>query len=239
MVLYMYLQGATFKEIDGESIFAADPDLARERNQNIAAGIAIGSPPAFYWDRGGFFGMLSHSGVMRAGLKTLHTLSGSLHERSPHLYMGTPTARMAWSFPRLAAVFINHTPTGWVLYNWDNVEPEVAISLLRWGSDDVSSRMAQQGLYAIIHTELLSHDHSHSYTENMHRITAPFFFVTGSEDAANPDTIKKYGYERISSRKKEYVSFPRFGHTDLVMGKDVQYKVYPVITDWLSKVVAD
>lgn len=239
MVLYMYLQGATFKEIDGERIFAADPDLARERNQNIAAGIAIGSPPAFYWDKGGFFGMLSHSGVMRTALKALHNLTGGLHEISPHLRMGTPMARMAWSFPRLTAVFVNLTPTGWVLYNWDNVEPDVAISLLRWGGDDVSSRMAQQGLYAIIHTDLRSYDRSHSYTENMHRITAPFFFVTGSEDAANPDTIKRYGYERISSREKEYVNFPVYGHTDLVMGKGVEETVYPAIIDWLRGVVAD
>jgi pimeloyl-ACP methyl ester carboxylesterase len=239
IVLYMYLQGATFKEISGKRVFSADPDLARERNKNIAAGIAIGSPPAFYWDRGGFFGMLSHSSMMRAALKALHNLAGGLHARSPHLRMGTPMARMAWTFPRLAAVFVNHTPTGWVLYNWDNVEPEVAISLLRWGGDDVSSRMAQQGLHAIIHTELRSYDRSHSYTENMHRITAPFFFMTGSKDAANPDTIKRYGYECVSSQEKKFANLPYFGHTDLVMGKDVQQKVYPVITDWLKEVMAD
>lgn len=235
MVLYMYLQGATFREKNENKVFAADHDLVGERNRSIAAGIAIGSPPAFHWDRGGFFGMLSHSRVMRAGLKALHALTGRLHERRPHLHLGTPMAKLAWKLPRLAAVIVNHTPAGWVLYNWDNVEPDVAISLLRWGGDDVSSRMAQQGLNAIIHTELRSYDRSYSYTGNMHHITAPIFFVTGSEDAANPETIKKYGYEAVSSREKEYVCFPGYGHTDLVMGKDVHQEVYTAITDWLSE----
>jgi hypothetical protein len=112
------------------------------------------------------------------------------------------------------------------------------MSLLRWGGDDVSTRMVLQGLHAIINTDIRSYDGSYNYTENMDRITVPFLFITGSEDAANPATIKVYGYERVSSKEREYVNFPYFGHTDLVMGKDVNKKVYPVITDWLTKVLS-
>ena len=237
LTLYMYLRGATFREAGEDGTFAADDELAGERNRSIAAAIAIGSPPAFYWAKGGFFGLISHSRSMRAGLIILHRLAGSIRDLNPHVRAGKPMARMAERFPLLTTVLINHQPTGWVLYNWDNVEPEVAMSLLRWGGDDVSIRMVLQGLHAIINTDIHSYDGSYNYTENMKRITAPFLFITGSEDAANPATIQEYGYEQVSSREKEYVNFPFFGHTDLVMGKDVQHKVYPVITDWLSKVL--
>jgi pimeloyl-ACP methyl ester carboxylesterase len=237
LTLYMYLQGATFRVVGEDDTFAADPEVAKERNQGIAAAIAIGSPPAFYWAKGGFFGLLTHSRTMRAALKALHRLTGLIQDINPHVRAGEPMARLAARFPRLTAVLINHQPTGWVLYNWDNVEPEVAMSLLRWGGDDVSMRMTMQGLHAIINTDISSYDRSHNYTENMHRITVPFLFVTGSEDAANPATIQVYGYDRVSSEEKKYVNFPYFGHTDLVMGKDVQHKVYPVISDWLNRVL--
>ena len=57
MVLYCYLQGASFHRDGTGQAFTADEGLARERNESIACGVAIGSPPAFYWEGEDFFGV--------------------------------------------------------------------------------------------------------------------------------------------------------------------------------------
>ena len=237
MVIYMYLQGASFNKDAGNIVFSADEALAKKRNRELATVIAIGSPPIFYWERGGFFGALSNSWIINNMLQGLDELLDNLHGTMPRISIGVPTAQLVLRYPRLMLVLTNHTPAGWVVFNPENVEPEVAMSLLYWAGDDVSSRMAQQGIRALVNRDFRSYDGSYSYTENMDRITVPFLFITGSKDAANANNIKRYGYEKVSSKKKDYVNLPGFGHTDLVMGKDVQEKVYPIITTWLDKVL--
>ncbi len=70
----------------------------------------------------------------------------------------------------------------------------------------------------------------------MRRVTAPMLFVTGTEDFADAACIREYGYERVGSERKDFQCFPGFGHTDLIMGKAVDEKVYPAIVAWLDEV---
>lgn len=233
MVLYCYLQGASFGEGPGSGTFRADPRLAEERNSLIAAGVAIGSPPAFYWEGGGFFGFLSNSAAARAVMRGMLKGLNILEKKGRKVSLGVPVGRWAEKHPRGAAM-LALSPAGILLYNWRNVEADAAVSLLRWAGDDVSPAMARQLISGLIDRDYLSHDRNYDYTANMGRITAPMLFVTGTEDFASYECIKRYGYERVSSTRKDFLCFDGYGHTDLVMGKSVEEKVYPAISSWLK-----
>jgi len=232
MVLFGYLQGASFQD----GCFAADEGLARERNGLIAAGVAIGSPPAFYWEQGGFFGLLSNSPVSRAALRLLMAVLRLLEKRGGRISLGVPVGRWAERHPKAAAA-LALSPAGILLYNWRNVEADAAVSLLRWAGDDVSASMARQLIFGIVNHDYLSYDRRYDYTANMGRITVPMLFVTGTEDFASFQCIRRYGYERVFSPRKDFICFPGYGHTDLVMGKGVEEKVYPAISAWLKETV--
>ncbi len=234
MVLFCYLQGATFEESRGHGVFRADAGLAAERNSMVAAGVAVGSPPAFHWEKGGFFGFLSNSAVAKAGLRGMMAGLRLMERRGKRVSLGVPVGRWAQRHPRGAAM-VALSPAGILLYNWRNVEADAAVSLLRWAGDDVSPAMARQLVFGLINGDYLSHDRSYNYTDGMERITVPMLFVTGTEDFASHECIRRYGYERVSSTRKDFICFPGYGHTDLVMGKGVEEKVYPAISAWLDQ----
>lgn len=235
MVLYMYLQGASFRRREGREVFSADLALAAERNQQLACGVAIGSPPAFAWPKGGFFGLLSNSRAVRALLGRALALLEERKEAHPRFPVGLPISRMAWRHP-LATAMLATTPVAITFYNWKNVESDVAVSIARWGTDDVSTAMACQLLRSILEGEVRSFDGSYSYTGNMGRITAPILFVTGSEDFANPEIIAGMAYEAVESEVRDFLNIPGYGHTDLVMGRGVAVNVYRPIADWLDRI---
>ncbi len=235
MVLYGYLQGAAFREEGGRPVFHADEGLARERNRSIACGVAVGSPPAFYWEGDDFFGRLSNRPAYRAALKGLLSALRPLEGRGHSLPLGVPASRLAGRSPRLAAA-IALSPLGVLLYNRDNIEAGAGASLVKWAGDDVSPAMARQLLYGLVNRDFLSHDRGHDYTANMHRVTAPMLFISGTEDFAGAGCISRYGYERAASERKDFHCFPGFGHTDLIMGRSVDELVYPAITAWLDEV---
>ena len=234
----MYLQGATFERGEGEEAFSADPELAEKRNGGLAPGVTIASPPAFYWDEGGFYGRIFNSRLTRAYARLLQRHLNRAHERESHLKTSLPGRWMGWHLPRLAASMTT-SPLMAPAYNPANVEPDVVVSLMRWATDDISAGMLHQMFGIFVDGDYRSYDGNYSYTENMHRISSPLLFITGFRDSANPDNIRKYGYERISSGKKELLNFPLYGHTDLVMGKGVGETVYPAIADWLIRTVED
>jgi hypothetical protein len=48
--------------------------------------------------------------------------------------------------------------------------------------------------------------------------------------------IKRYGYDRVVSGQKKYVELPGYGHTDLVMGRNVAREVYPLVLEWMMEI---
>lgn len=237
MILYMYLQGVRY---DGPFIVVSDPALVEERNASIDCGIAIASPAAVWWPRGNLYSAAVRSSI-GLGVLGLYILWSRARSRfAPHMRFGTGIRQALGGRARLIKAF-SRSPVGIMIYNRRNTDAETTTSLLKWAGDDVSARMNVQLMDAVRNTDVRQYfpfdfkGDPYDYTMNMHLVTAPMLFVTGDKDFANYLGIKKYGYERISSADREFVMFDGYGHTDLVMGRNVSEEVYPVIADWMAE----
>ncbi len=233
IVLYMYLQGVKPVSMDGSLRVATDPDLARERNDSILGGITIGSPPGLHCGGGDWIAKLEHipSFEKITGLLAgLIDRAGMVAPKVPISDIGTFVER----FPRLGRLLAMHGPIAIALYNARNVDPDVGYSLLKQASDNVTTRMTAQIVMMGVDPDFKGYNGECNYTAGMDRITAPLFFITGTEDFAGADNIREYGYERVSSPMKRFENYQGYGHTDLVMGKRVYDEIYPDILDWIQ-----
>ncbi|MDD3717596.1 MAG: alpha/beta hydrolase [Actinomycetota bacterium] len=235
VVLYMFLQGVTIS--GGGLRVTADPELARERNDSILGGITIGSPPGLHCGGGDWIAKLERlpffEQIARLLVRVLDR-AGETSPRVPVSRIGSFTER----FPRLGRLLAMRGPIAIFLYNAKNVYPDVGYSLLKWASDNVTTRMAAQFVALGLDPDFKDYNGGYNYTANMSSITAPIFFITGTEDFAGPDNVREYGYEKVSSRVRRFENYRDYGHTDLVMGKRVYHEVYPDILEWIEGLAA-
>jgi pimeloyl-ACP methyl ester carboxylesterase len=234
MVLYMYLQGALIEADRSSFRVVCDPELARKRNASILGGITIGSPPAFYFGGRDWLEYVTSlplfkafSGWLIQGFRWTNGFFPRLGGRGVPEFTG--------AFPRAARIIAAKSPLASSFYNVRNVHPDVGYSFFKLAGDSVSSRMTTQILGFTQDPDLKDYNREYNYSENMKRITAPLFFISGSEDFTGPENIRVHGYEQVSSKLKRFKLYPGYGHTDLVMGKKVVEEVYPVIVSWLDE----
>lgn len=218
----------------GQQRVSADPDLAAERNRFLAGGIVIGSPPGLHHGGGDWIASLSRLPFFKAGTRSLIRYLQALDRFSPCIDFGR-LGDLSAHHPRLGRFLAVHGPIAMALYNAKNVDPDVGYNLLKQASDKVTARMTIQIVRLGIDPDFKSFHGEWNYTQNMNRITAPMFFITGTRDFAGPENLREQGYERISSAVKDYRCYPEYGHTDLVMGKRVYEEVFPDILDWIRK----
>ncbi|NPV60755.1 MAG: alpha/beta fold hydrolase [Actinobacteria bacterium] len=237
MVLYMYLQGARAQgEGDGFRV-SLDPGLAEERNRAILGGVAIGSPPGLHRGGGDWIRDLERLPFYRAASAALLgwlRLQDRLSPRVPASRIGDLVTR----FPRLGRVLAVRGPIAMFLYNPDNVDPDVGWSLLKWASDNVTARMSAQIVALSQDPDFRSFRGEVNYTAHMPSITAPLFFITGTEDFVGDENVCLDAYEKVGSERKRFKCYPGYGHTDLVMGKRVREEVYPDILAWIEELCA-
>lgn len=233
IILYMYLQGVKPVSMDGGFRVSTERDLARERNESILGGITIGSPPGLHCGGGDWIAQLEHipsldkiAGIMAGFLKR----AGEVSPKVPISRLGALVER----FPRLGRILAIHGPIAIALYNARNVDPDVGYSLLKQASDNVTTLMTAQIVVLANDPDLKAYNGECNYTAGMEWITAPLFFITGTEDFVGPDNVREYGYEKVSSALKRFENYRGYGHTDLVMGKHVYDEVYPDILDWVE-----
>lgn len=238
MVLYMYLQGVRFEE---PYHVVSDPALIEERNEKLQGGIPIASPPAFWWPRMHPFRVTTESSIGRGLLGASVLAMRARGLLFPHFHIGSGVKRMVGNRPRLLKA-VSRSPLGMMLYCRRNTDSETSTSLIKWGADDVSANMYVQlvdGIWGINFRQYYPFNfrrEPYDYTMNMELIRLPMLYVTGDKDFANHVGIRRYGFDRISSSVKDFVTMPGYGHTDLVMGRNVTEDVYPVIYDWMRRV---
>ncbi len=234
IVLYMYLQGATAKMTDGGYQVTVDPGLIEERNGSILGGVTIGSPPSLTYGGGDWIAKLE-------SLPFYETLTRFLVQYLDFLGRFTPKVPISrlrtfvTMFPRLGRIMAKRGPIAIALYNPDNVDADVGYSLLKCASDNITTHMTIQILALGLDPDYKDHTKEFSYTSNMHRITTPLFFITGSEDFVGAENIRVDGFEQVSSPVKRFKFYEGYGHTDLVMGKNVYEEVYPEILAWIEQ----
>ncbi len=232
MILYMYLQGATF---DREMRFSADAALAAERNNTIAAGVTLASPVCFGWPAGAPYARVMESSVVEfataRAVKFLRGLPANRQKIPAMRYL----AMVADMFPRLSSVFARN-PAMFIFYNPRNVDGEVVTLMARTILDNLSVRMTVQLFEDILAGNAMDYERTYNYTDNMDRVTAPLLFITGSKDFVTASEVERCGFEKVSSQVKDIRCFEGFGHTDLVMGLNVENTVYPYVAEWLERV---
>jgi pimeloyl-ACP methyl ester carboxylesterase len=237
-VLYMYLQGVRCE--DGGVV--SDETLLRERHEKLAGGIAMGSPPAFWYPAGHPYHLVFASRPARAVLWQL--LSEMLRKEcvSPRIFRPGGAKRFLDGRPRLQMA-ISRTPFMIPTYCRKNTDKDATTSLVRWGTGDVSAGMWVQLLQGLLEDEFLEHPgraepgRQYSYTAGMGLISLPMFFVTGDKDFANPGAIRRFGYDAVSSDVKDYLNLAGYGHTDMLMGRNAETEVYPLLAGWMEKVI--
>jgi pimeloyl-ACP methyl ester carboxylesterase len=233
IVLYMYLLGSTVEMTNGSYRVIVDPSLSSERNRSILGGITIGSPPSLTHGGGDWIAKLEGLPFFKTVTKSIIRYLEFLGRFSPKL----PNSRLrqlVTLFPRFGRIIAKRGPIAIGLYNPDNIDADVGYSLLKWAADNVSTGMTIQILSLGLDPEYMDSRKEYRFTANMHNITAPLFFITGTEDFAGAENIRADGYGKVASERKRFENYAGYGHTDLVMGKRVYEEVYPDILAWVE-----
>ncbi|HEY5494495.1 MAG TPA: alpha/beta fold hydrolase [Candidatus Anoxymicrobiaceae bacterium] len=234
-VLYMLMQGVAF---EGGRV-VSDPALVRRRQEQIAGGITLGSPPAMSRPEGSALNRLLRSG---AGTAALEAIVENLRkqESRPHKSIAETVRKLA-RHPRLMMA-ASRLPLAATAYYRPNTDKDATTSLVKWATGDVSNAMNTQLFEAISSEHFLEHlpegatHAAYDYTAGMGLITTPLFFFAAEKDFFHSSSIKEYGFDAVSSSEKKFLFMAGYGHTDMVMGKRVESEVYPLIADWMNSV---
>lgn len=145
---------------------------------------------------------------------------------------------------RLLAGLGTKVPFGYegVLYNPDNVAPEVAERMLRRVVSPLSRGEVRQFAAARHDGELRSVDGATVYRHALSEVDVPMLFLAGRADRiANTDRVFSY-YRAVGSTEKAFVvastanGFAHdYGHLDYGCGDHAEEEVYPRVADWLRR----
>lgn len=129
-----------------------------------------------------------------------------------------------------------------LLFERENMHDEIVIRFFRACIDDTSAGVVTQFSDSIRKGNILSYDGRYNYTKNMKRINVPMLIMGGSRDGFVDAEALKDSYDMVSSRDKTVVIASKangystdYGHCDLILGKDSEKEVYPVILNWLDE----
>ena len=129
-----------------------------------------------------------------------------------------------------------------LLFERKNMHDVVVVRFFRKSIDDTSAGVVGQFSDSIRNGSMISSDKSYNYSRNMSRIKVPVMIMGGSADGFVDEESLKDSYDMISSRDKKIVVFSKangystdYGHCDLVLGKNSEQEVYPVILGWLDE----
>ena len=128
-----------------------------------------------------------------------------------------------------------------VIWNYDNLDPEVARQTGAHAVDNLSSKVIEQLVAGQEQGYLASVDGRHNYTEGMTEIEVPIFFVVGSLDQMAPPSVMVEAFQKVRSKEKRIEILSRangyahdYGHVDLVLGKSAPAEVFPLLAQWLT-----
>ena len=74
----------------------------------------------------------------------------------------------------------------------------------------------------------------YDYTDNLKNITVPVLLIGGKQDISDKIEDIAETLNHIGSEDKEIRILDGYGHVDLLLGKNAEHDVYPLVSDWLN-----
>jgi len=74
----------------------------------------------------------------------------------------------------------------------------------------------------------------YDYTENLKNITIPVLLIGGKQDVSDKIEDIAETFNHIGSEDKEIRILDGYGHVDLLLGKNAEQEVYPLVSEWLD-----
>ena len=244
VICYGYLQGAKYGEDDGAKRLMSDPELARERNENVAAMVSLAGPASFHWPKDSRYYWLVGNPPARLILRASRALLIRLSQRTGRVPAEATVVNLVNRAPRLAHIVLT---IGYYFFaNLKNINREMLMEAALSGISDISVREQYQLVNALLTGDLIASsagrgeppDAQHNLTLNMHLISAPILFAAAELDAVHPAVLHRDGFERVASDIKEFKCFTGYGHMDLIHGLEAGGTVFPCVADWLEKVLS-
>lgn len=129
-----------------------------------------------------------------------------------------------------------------LLLNRENMYDDIVFRFFRIAIDDTAPGVVSQFSDSIRTGSMLSKNRAYNYTDNLHLVKVPIMIMGGGADGFVSESSLRATYEAVSSGDKGIMVFSRlygysadYGHCDLVLGKNSEKEVYPVILNWLDK----
>lgn len=133
------------------------------------------------------------------------------------------------------------SPIEELLLKRDNMEDRVTFRFFRLAIDDTSPGVVTQFSASIRKGQMLSSDGQFNYTNALQAVKAPILIMGGSADGFVTEDGLKSIYGAVSSQDKSIAIFSQangysadYGHCDLILGRNSEKEVYPVILNWLD-----
>lgn len=133
------------------------------------------------------------------------------------------------------------SPIEELLMDSKNMETDVMYKFFHTAIDDTSPGVVAQFSDSIKTGKMVSSDNNYNYTANLRLVNTPVLILGGNKDGFISEEGLQKTYAMVGSEDKKVVIFSKadgysadYGHCDLILGKDSEKEVYPVILNWLN-----
>ena len=127
------------------------------------------------------------------------------------------------------------------LYNPGNVTPPVRKALQETLLISVNPGVLDQLVTTVDKDEFVSADGASSYRDGLSNIRIPVLLIGGAADPIAPPEALRKVYSELASKDRDLMIFwsdpdedIRYGHLDLILGKNARNEVFPLIRRWLE-----
>lgn len=128
-----------------------------------------------------------------------------------------------------------------VIFNLDNVDLPTLMRFTHEGMENIGRGMTEQYLSWLQQGDLTSRDGARNWTRGLSSIRQPAFVIAGRVDHIVPAWTARYGYEQLGSQDKTWQVMgvgwghrADYGHGDLLVGRNVEVELFPLIGGWLD-----
>ncbi len=128
-----------------------------------------------------------------------------------------------------------------LLLKRENMDERAVSRFFRLAIDDTSSGVVRQFSNSIRTGKMLSNDGRFNYADALCIVKTPLLIMGGNADGFVTEDGLRSIYNSVSSTDKGIVIFSQangysadYGHCDLILGRNSEKEVYPVILNWLD-----